>query len=883
MPTERIAMTASLWTIPASRIHPLLSGVALILGGILAVGAAEPQTPSAGVDQAQANTVSDENPFRLVAPSGDQASTTEASATDDEPPGPPYATLDLQPVRMAAESATYKLPAVCEDVVAGAGGRFLIFHFPTLGKLGVFDVVAARITGFVSLTSGDVGYAAGAEKLIVVLRDQKVIQRWNLKTLEREVAVPVPDGEVVSSVTMGCAADGPVLLGTQDARYSATNLRLLDPNAMQLIPHQISTTWIRESPSLGHLVRASADGRVFAAWRETSSPTGFITFVLQGDRVQSYYEHESLGYLRPNFDGSLIYTYGGLYSYEGKPVGTPQPAGHPIPAVQGNYYVVLPREDFTSSRPKKPEGIGVYVDGDSRPLLTLPDVLVEIGSRSSRTRPQIDKAVWFIPDAHLLVTIPPSRDMLSLRRINLEQALDKSEVDYLFVASRPPRTAKPGSGYQYRLTVKSKRGDARFQVASGPTGMTISPEGQLDWTVPADFARVEETVVVSVKDASGQEIFHTFRIALPDVAESQQRKTAEETRKTAEETARRNAEAAVAGARTRQEALLRAASGAPGIPTSPRPPAVDPETLAQQAQQARQRAETAFQQTAAASSQFRSNLPPLVRTWTDSEGNAVEARLAEHFGGVAYLRKESSNETLMVPVGRLSAEDQRCLTEFSQRRRAQQETLRRAQEQLARGQFEPPLVLAGLGAALQRYHDAVRQFPSPHPQNSTGRSQLSWRVQLLPYLGAKELFALFRHDEPFDSEHNRQLVPSMPAYFRVPNSEPGEGRTNYLAVTGPDTAWSGPRPSMAQVVDGSSNTIAVVEASDQRAVIWTQPEDYAFDPADPVIGLGNSPREGFYALTVDGRVRLLSAASYSSEEFLRMFRRNDGQELRWKE
>ena len=88
--------------------------------------------------------------------------------------------------------------------------------------------------------------------------------------------------------------------------------------------------------------------------------------------------------------------------------------------------------------PERAEGVGVYVEGDSRPLLTLSDVVVEFGSRSSRTRPQIDKAVWFIPDAHLLVTIPPSCDMLSLRRINIEQALDKSEVDYLFVASRPP-------------------------------------------------------------------------------------------------------------------------------------------------------------------------------------------------------------------------------------------------------------------------------------------------------------------------------------------------------------------------------------------------------------------------------------------------------------
>ena len=258
-------MTATLWTNPASRIHPLLSGVALILGGILAAGPPNRKRRLRGRIRPRRRPLRTTTRF---ASSRRPASKLPRRSLCDGRRAPGSAVCNARPSAGSDGGRIRRLQAARRVRGCGRRGRrpVLIFHFPTLGKLGVFDVVAARITGFVSLPSGDVGYAAGAEKLIVVLRDQKVIQRWNLKTLEREVAVPVPDGEAVSSVTMGCAAEGPALLGTQDTRYSATNLRLLDPNTMQLIPHQISTTWIRESPSLGHLVRASADGRVFAAW-----------------------------------------------------------------------------------------------------------------------------------------------------------------------------------------------------------------------------------------------------------------------------------------------------------------------------------------------------------------------------------------------------------------------------------------------------------------------------------------------------------------------------------------------------------------------------------------------------------------------------------------
>jgi hypothetical protein len=78
-------------------------------------------------------------------------------------------------------------------------------------------------------------------------------------------------------------------------------------------------------------------------------------------------------------------------------------------------------------------------------------------------------------------------------------------------------------------------------------------------------------------------------------------------------------------------------------------------------------------------------------------------------------------------------------------------------------------------------------------------TNLSWRVLLLPLLGEKELFERFRMGEPWDSEHNRKLIPLMPKIYRAPGSKAGEGRTNYLGAIGPNAAF--PQESAIMVPD----------------------------------------------------------------------------------
>jgi len=61
----------------------------------------------------------------------------------------------------------------------------------------------------------------------------------------------------------------------------------------------------------------------------------------------------------------------------------------------------------------------------------------------------------------------------------------------------------------------------------------------------------------------------------------------------------------------------------------------------------------------------------------------------------------------------------------------------------------------------------------------------------------------------------------------------------------------------AEVTDGLSHTIMVVEVDDKRAVEWTKPQDWQFDATQPSAGWGRAHPAGFCPAFADGSVRFL--------------------------
>ena len=166
--------------------------------------------------------------------------------------------------------------------------------------------------------------------------------------------------------------------------------------------------------------------------------------------------------------------------------------------------------------------------------------------------------------------------------------------------------------------------------------------------------------------------------------------------------------------------------------------------------------------------------------------------------------------------------------------------------------------LKTIGIAMQNHHDVYKRFPDAAIRDAAGKPLLSWRVRLLPFLDQTALYKEFRLDEPWDSQHNRKLIERMPDVFRIaPGLAPG--KTCVELPIGAATAWpEGRGLAIRDFTDGTSNTILAVETDDEHAVIWTQPSDLTYDPANPVAGLGGHFGEGFLALSADGAAHFLS-------------------------
>jgi hypothetical protein len=288
------------------------------------------------------------------------------------------------------------------------------------------------------------------------------------------------------------------------------------------------------------------------------------------------------------------------------------------------------------------------------------------------------------------------------------------------------------------------------------------------------------------------------------------------------------------------------------------------------------------------------------------------------------------------------------------------------------------LNLKKLALAMHNYVDTHQgHLPSAATVGRYGKALLSWRVELLPYLGGGELYNQFKRDEPWDSPHNRKLLSKIPAVYAPPGVKtqrpystfyqvfvsagpsaggaaagaggagmmpmggagmpggggmpmgggagmPGGGSTapgmsrsaGAPAATGSASAVPGgtfPRTGkkggpmmtmpgqggpmggpggmppveqfapafvkgeatrfLAHIVDGTSNTILIIEAG--NPVPWTKPEDLHYADDEPLPELGGLFPNVMHAAFADGAVHTLTK-NYNKKQLRNAITANDG-------
>lgn len=181
----------------------------------------------------------------------------------------------------------------------------------------------------------------------------------------------------------------------------------------------------------------------------------------------------------------------------------------------------------------------------------------------------------------------------------------------------------------------------------------------------------------------------------------------------------------------------------------------------------------------------------------------------------------------------------------------------RAAAQRAQQQNNMKQVLLG----LHNYHDAYGHFPPAvviEPQSKTARS---WRVEILPFIEQANLYNMYKKDEPWDSETNKKVLNLMPTQYRHP-SQGASTNTSIVAAYGDGLLFqkdSANGTKIQEVLDGTSNTIAVYEAKSE--IPWTKPEEPVIDlAANKLPDLSGFDNHGSHVATADGAVRYVSKA-----------------------
>jgi hypothetical protein len=187
--------------------------------------------------------------------------------------------------------------------------------------------------------------------------------------------------------------------------------------------------------------------------------------------------------------------------------------------------------------------------------------------------------------------------------------------------------------------------------------------------------------------------------------------------------------------------------------------------------------------------------------------------------------------------------------------------------------------LKQLALAMHNFESANGLLPPAATLGKKGKKLHSWRVAILPYIEEDNLYRKFKHDEPWDSDHNKKVFEDnpMPKVFALPDSKNlDEKKTHFQVFVGSGAMFETVAAlKISDIQDGTSNTILIATAA--NAVEWTKPDDIEFDPKVEMkkfLLFKNSTCSVSFA---DGAIRAISEKKITEAVLKALITRNGGE------
>jgi hypothetical protein len=452
--------------------------------------------------------------------SDDSSQSNRQSGRRKNPPAPkaepPASAVSIHRAPLKSDLEELLLPGVVSRTCVGAGGRIIFLLIPDLKKLAVFDVEKSKITRYLSVPQEDAHIAAGIDKLFIASQTSGVLERYDLATFRKEVTAKLPVDGRIGALLMGSASAGPLFICGVDGMLAVDSISLTEHSLKWLRQNGESSdrspfSFQNDTPQL----QISANGRVIV----NCGRGGLSIFRRQGNHtfmgVEATTNSGRIQNGIPSPDGRVIYGDGQVFSVTGVPTGKrnrDSGGGWLVPSIENAFYVSLQQ---LAHRDNSLElGLAIGVQGHDQSVINIkePVGLDGLVSYPAGQTSRFDQHIFFVPDANILAVLPLSKDRLFLHRIDIEKQLAEAGIDYLIVVSQPPTEIVPGTEFQYQIEGRARKGQIEYVLDSAPEGMTLSADGLLKWHVPASLEDEEVNVIITLRDPSGQQIFHNLKL-----------------------------------------------------------------------------------------------------------------------------------------------------------------------------------------------------------------------------------------------------------------------------------------------------------------------------------------------------------------------------------
>lgn len=322
----------------------------------------------------------------------------------------------LSPANVDVQFTTQvALPGPAVAVSVGGGGRYIVFEIPTQSKLMIFDANTGGLLDATANTGGfGVQMAVGANKLVHTVPGTKKLRVLSLPDLQRQTEFEVPLFHGPRALAVGSRTNGPVLVSDPFGEVVLMDLASGQPiegsqNKLEVGPDNL---------------RASPDGKQFLVGGGFGSNEAHKLIEEVGSkwRVRGTGVHNAfLG-----ADGRRLYgknqialtANGGMLA--GKPVGVTGDVWY-VPAVTatGNLFLRV-NETRTAGR------AGTWLSVHRNNTIETPAVPGWEGLNEMTglvgafgTPDTLDRHLFLIPEAKLLVILTRDKSKLVVRKLNI--------------------------------------------------------------------------------------------------------------------------------------------------------------------------------------------------------------------------------------------------------------------------------------------------------------------------------------------------------------------------------------------------------------------------------------------------------------------------------